>query len=92
MSIVNADGSILARDSSVVGNVDMGTPSVLWNTAKKCFTVGVISLTVSDLFASIVPVRGASMSPTFNPRTNSLLDSLSGITSRRVEGNVLLHS
>ncbi|XVE76536.1 hypothetical protein DITRI_Ditri12bG0181700 [Diplodiscus trichospermus] len=55
----------------------MGTPSFLWNIAKKCFTVGLVTLTVSDRFASIVGVRGASMSPTLNPRTNSLLGSLS---------------
>ncbi|XWS59950.1 hypothetical protein CRYUN_Cryun08bG0166200 [Craigia yunnanensis] len=55
----------------------MGTPSVLWNIAKKCFTVGLITLTVSDRFASIVSIRGASMSPTFNPKTNTLLGSLS---------------
>ncbi|XVF08271.1 hypothetical protein REPUB_Repub06bG0212000 [Reevesia pubescens] len=55
----------------------MGTPSVLWSTAKKCFTVGVITLTVSDRFASILAVRGASMSPTFNLKTNTLLGSLS---------------
>ncbi|XP_022766232.1 mitochondrial inner membrane protease subunit 2-like [Durio zibethinus] len=55
----------------------MGTLSVVWSIAKNCLTVGVITLTVSDLFASIVAVRGASMSPTFNPKTNTLLDSLS---------------
>ncbi|XP_007026730.2 PREDICTED: mitochondrial inner membrane protease subunit 2 [Theobroma cacao] len=55
----------------------MGTPSVLWNVAKKCFTVGLVSLTVSDRFASIVSVRGGSMSPTFNPKTNTLFGSLS---------------
>ena len=60
----------------------MGTPSVLWSIAKKCFTVGLITLTVSDRFASLVSVRGASMSPTFNPKTNTLLGSLSGNTLR----------
>ncbi|XWS67224.1 hypothetical protein CRYUN_Cryun05aG0269500 [Craigia yunnanensis] len=55
----------------------MGTPSVLWSIANKCFTVGLITVTVSDRFASLVSVRGASMSPTFNPKTNTLLGSLS---------------
>ncbi|XVF55102.1 hypothetical protein PTKIN_Ptkin06aG0009400 [Pterospermum kingtungense] len=54
----------------------MGTPSVLWSIAKRCFTVGIITLTVSDRFAGIVSVRGASMSPTFNPKTDTLLGSL----------------
>ncbi|XVE97068.1 hypothetical protein REPUB_Repub02eG0278800 [Reevesia pubescens] len=55
----------------------MGTPSFLWSIAKKCFTVGIITLTVSDRLASVVAVRGASMSPTFNPKTKNLLGSLS---------------
>lgn len=63
----------------------MGTPSVLWNVAKKCFTVGLVSLTVSDRFASIVSVRGGSMSPTFNPKTNTLFGSLSGNTLRELK-------
>lgn len=49
----------------------MGTRNVLWNFANKYFTFGLIGLTVSDRYASIVPVRGASMSPTFNPQASS---------------------
>lgn len=49
----------------------MGTPNFLWNSAKKFFTIGLIGLTVSDRYLSIVPVRGLSMSPTFNPQINS---------------------
>jgi inner membrane protease subunit 2 len=52
-------------------NWDMGTRNVLWNLAKKYFTFGLIGLTVSDRYSSIVPVRGASMSPTFNPHASS---------------------
>lgn len=43
----------------------------MWNTAKKLFTVGIVSLTISDRCASIVPVRGQSMSPTLNPSNYS---------------------
>ncbi|KAG5253345.1 mitochondrial inner membrane protease [Salix suchowensis] len=49
----------------------MGSGSLLWNLTKKYLTAGVIGLTITDRFASIVPVRGGSMSPTFNPRTNT---------------------
>ncbi|XP_021888611.1 mitochondrial inner membrane protease subunit 2 isoform X2 [Carica papaya] len=52
----------------------MGTHNILWNLTKKCFTAGLIGLTVSDRYFSVVPVRGTSMSPTFNPRANSLTD------------------
>ncbi|KAJ6968880.1 mitochondrial inner membrane protease subunit 2 [Populus alba x Populus x berolinensis] len=54
----------------------MGSGSLLWNLTKKYLTVGVIGLTITDRYASIVPVRGGSMSPTFNPRTNTVLGSL----------------
>lgn len=57
----------------------MGTRNVLWNLANKYFTFGLIGLTVSDRYASIVPVRGASMSPTFNPQASNFT------------GNVLCH-
>ncbi|KAJ9540143.1 hypothetical protein OSB04_026649 [Centaurea solstitialis] len=53
----------------------MGTPSFLWNICKSSFTFGLIGLTISDRFASIVPVRGFSMSPTFNPDNSILLGS-----------------
>ncbi|XP_058214485.1 uncharacterized protein LOC131325977 [Rhododendron vialii] len=53
----------------------MGTQNLLWGFAKKCFTCGLVALTISDRYASIVPVRGASMSPTFNPRSSSSVGS-----------------
>ncbi|KAL4606199.1 uncharacterized protein LOC142609749 isoform X1 [Castanea sativa] len=52
----------------------MGTQSLLWNSVKKFLTCGLIGLTISDRYASIVPVRGASMSPTFNPRARNFTD------------------
>nr|POE58522.1 mitochondrial inner membrane protease subunit 2 [Quercus suber] len=52
----------------------MGTQSLLWNSVKKFLTCGLIGLTISDRYASIVPVRGASMSPTFNPRPRNFTD------------------
>ncbi|CAH1438160.1 unnamed protein product [Lactuca virosa] len=51
----------------------MVTPSFVWNVCKSSLTFGLIGLTISDRVASIVPVRGFSMSPTFNPdKTTSL--------------------
>ncbi|GMY25485.1 mitochondrial inner membrane protease subunit 2 [Fagus crenata] len=52
----------------------MGSGNILWNSVKKYFTFGLIGLTVSDRYASIVPVRGASMSPTFNPQADTFMD------------------
>ncbi|KAJ4835052.1 hypothetical protein Tsubulata_012848 [Turnera subulata] len=49
----------------------MGTRNLLWSFTKKYFTFGLVGLTISDRYASIVPVHGASMSPTFNPGTKS---------------------
>ena len=49
----------------------MATQSLLWNSVKKFLTCGLIGLTISDRYASIVPVRGASMSPTFNPQARN---------------------
>ncbi|KAG2690833.1 hypothetical protein I3760_09G208100 [Carya illinoinensis] len=46
----------------------MGTRNLLWNVANKYFTFGLVGLTISDRYASIVPVRGGSMSPAFNPQ------------------------
>ena len=49
----------------------MGTRNLVWNVTKKLATIGLITFTVSDRYATVVPVRGASMSPTFNPKSNS---------------------
>ncbi|KAF5747617.1 putative mitochondrial inner membrane protease subunit [Tripterygium wilfordii] len=53
----------------------MGTRKFLWDVAKKYFTVGLITFTISD-YASVIHVRGASMTPTFNPETNTTFGSL----------------
>ncbi|GKV21965.1 hypothetical protein SLEP1_g31881 [Rubroshorea leprosula] len=51
----------------------MGTYSnFLWSLAKKSLTAGLIAVTISDRLASISPVHGYSMSPTLNPKTNTL--------------------
>lgn len=52
-------------------NPEMSTKSFLWNLAKKYFTAGIIGLTISDRYVSVVPIRGSSMSPTLNPHSNS---------------------
>lgn len=50
---------------------DMAAQGVLWSSAKKCFTAGLIGLTVSDRYASFMAVRGSSMSPTLNPNNKN---------------------
>ncbi|KAH9738994.1 mitochondrial inner membrane protease subunit 2 [Citrus sinensis] len=55
----------------------MAAQNFLWSFTKNCFTFGLIGLTISDRYASIVPVRGSSMSPTFNLTTDSFMGSLS---------------
>lgn len=55
----------------------MGTRNFLWDLSKKSFTYGLIGFTISDRCASIAPVRGLSMVPTFNPPTSTFLGSLS---------------
>ncbi|XP_042516895.1 mitochondrial inner membrane protease subunit 2-like isoform X2 [Macadamia integrifolia] len=56
----------------------MVTPSFLWNFAKNSVTGGLIALTISDRYASVVSVQGLSMHPTFNPGTTAFLGSLTG--------------
>jgi len=47
----------------------MGSSSFVWNCTKKFVTAAVITVTVSDRFVTVVPVRGGSMSPTLNPKS-----------------------
>ncbi|KAM7467985.1 hypothetical protein LguiB_015547 [Lonicera macranthoides] len=54
----------------------MGFRSLVWKTAKNYLTFGLIGITVSDRYASIVPVLGHSMSPTFNPHSSTSMGSL----------------
>ncbi|KAG5037794.1 hypothetical protein AAZX31_07G139500 [Glycine max] len=51
----------------------MGTSSFLWNCTKKFISAGIVTVTVTDLFVTVIPVRGGSMSPTFNPKAGSLM-------------------
>ncbi|XP_050213982.1 uncharacterized protein LOC126665278 [Mercurialis annua] len=53
----------------------MGSSNFLWSLAKKYLTVGLIGITITDRYASIVHVRGASMSPVFNPETSTFWGS-----------------
>ncbi|TKY65851.1 Mitochondrial inner membrane protease subunit 2 [Spatholobus suberectus] len=50
--------------------------SFLWNCTKKFITAAVITVTVSDRYVTVIPVRGGSMSPTFNPKTGSLMEDV----------------
>ena len=50
-----------------VANICMAFMKLLWDITKKCFTVGLISVTISDRYACLTPISGHSMSPTFNP-------------------------
>lgn len=56
----------------------MVTASFVWNVCKSSLTFGLIGLTISDRVASIVPVRGFSMSPTFNPDKTTYLGLFTG--------------
>ncbi|GAB2266903.1 hypothetical protein Dimus_001892 [Dionaea muscipula] len=51
----------------------MTSQNSFWSFTKKCFTFGIIALTISDRYASVMPVRGLSMSPTLNPVNNSFM-------------------
>ncbi|KAG9453979.1 hypothetical protein H6P81_006883 [Aristolochia fimbriata] len=44
----------------------MGSLNFLWSLTKKTVFSSLIAVTISDRYASFVPVRGHSMSPTFN--------------------------
>ncbi|XP_058099651.1 uncharacterized protein LOC131244003 [Magnolia sinica] len=56
----------------------MGTLNFLWLITKKAVTGALIGLTISDRYASVVPVRGISMHPTFNPNSNTFSGSFTG--------------
>lgn len=56
----------------------MGSRNFLWSSAKNFFALGLVGITVSDRYLSIVPVRGLSMAPTFNPRINNSQGSWTG--------------
>ncbi|XP_047169249.1 mitochondrial inner membrane protease subunit 2-like [Vigna umbellata] len=65
--------------------------SFLWNCTKKFVTPAVMAVTAFDSFATVVPVRGASMSPTLNPKTGSLMGNVFGIfLAEGVHNKILL--
>nr|GMD01500.1 mitochondrial inner membrane protease subunit 2 [Ipomoea batatas] len=51
----------------------MGTQNILWNMTKYVFTGSLIGVTISDRYASVVSLKGGSMSPTFNPHGDGFL-------------------
>ena len=71
------------------GDLDMGTRNFLWDFGKKCFTFGLIGLTISDRYASIAHVQGLSMYPTFNPNARTFMGSLTGNIVKRKLKQVL---
>ncbi|CAN0927958.1 Mitochondrial inner membrane protease subunit 2 [Linum grandiflorum] len=52
----------------------MAAREVLVSAAKKFFLLGIIGIPVTDRLASVVPVRGQSMSTTLNPDSDSIFD------------------
>nr|GEV11233.1 mitochondrial inner membrane protease subunit 2 [Tanacetum cinerariifolium] len=52
----------------------MGTKNIILNAFKKYITIGLVGITVTDRYAGVCPVRGSSMSPTFNPSLGSFTD------------------
>ncbi|XP_030537246.1 mitochondrial inner membrane protease subunit 2 isoform X1 [Rhodamnia argentea] len=74
----------------------MGTRSLLWDITKKYLTVGLVGLTISDRYASIVSIRGSSMSPAFNPGSDTndyvLLEKFCLDKYRFSDGDVVVFS
>lgn len=64
--------------ASIWYSLVMANRNLVWNVVKKSFTFGIIGVTISDRYASVVPIRGASMSPTFNPIATSLTGPMTG--------------
>lgn len=56
----------------------MGTLGFLWSFTRASVTGALFGVTISDRYASIVPVRGLSMYPTFCPGWNSFPRSFVG--------------
>lgn len=53
--------------------------------SKNFFTYGLIGLTISDRYISVVPIRGCSMSPTFNPQCSTSLEASTGKIFQRIK-------
>ena len=56
-------------------HTDMGTKNIILNALKKYIAIGLVGITVTDRYAGVCPVRGSSMSPTFNPSLGSFTGS-----------------
>uniref|UniRef100_A0A0C9QNG5 Mitochondrial inner membrane protease subunit 2 n=1 Tax=Wollemia nobilis TaxID=56998 RepID=A0A0C9QNG5_9CONI len=56
----------------------MGAWDFVWMLSKKSLTGAVIGLTISDRYASILRIKGASMQPTLNPGPRNQFGSLNG--------------
>ncbi|KAI3525803.1 hypothetical protein L2E82_01302 [Cichorium intybus] len=52
----------------------MGTKNILLNVFKKYLAIGLVGITVTDRYGGVCPIRGSSMSPTFNPSLESFTD------------------
>ncbi|CAO2822778.1 unnamed protein product [Amaranthus hypochondriacus] len=52
----------------------MASTKLLWDITKRCFTFGLISLTISDRYACLTRISGHSMSPTLNPVDSNIND------------------
>lgn len=52
----------------------MGTQNIVWNVCKKYLAIGLVGITLTDRYAGVCPIRGSSMSPTFNPSLGSFTD------------------
>ncbi|KAL8260627.1 hypothetical protein R6Q59_028580, partial [Mikania micrantha] len=52
----------------------MGLQNAILNGFKKSIAFGLVGITVTDRYAGVCPIRGSSMSPTFNPSLGSFSD------------------
>ncbi|KAK9069326.1 hypothetical protein SSX86_013442 [Deinandra increscens subsp. villosa] len=49
----------------------MGLQNTIFNAFNKSIVFGLVGITVTDRYAGVCPIRGSSMSPTFNPSSSS---------------------
>lgn len=57
----------------------MGLQSTILNGFKKSIVFGLVGVTVTDRYAGVCPIRGSSMSPTFNPSPGSFTGKLKSV-------------
>ncbi|KAL8196780.1 hypothetical protein R6Q57_024482 [Mikania cordata] len=53
---------------------DVGLQNAMLKGFKKSIALGLVGITVTDRYAGVCPIRGSSMSPTFNPSPRSFSD------------------